>query len=45
MKHDPRIGGQGQKLSGWHCSYGKTIIPEGTCSKQGTNKSFKYKQK
>ena len=45
MKHDPGIGGQGDELPGWHCTTGQTIIPEGKCSKQGTNKSFKYKQK
>jgi len=45
LKHDPRIGGQGEKIPGWHCSYGKSIIPEGKCSKSGTEKSFKYKQK
>jgi hypothetical protein len=45
MKHDPRLGGEGQKLPGWHCTYGKTIIPEGKCSKRGTDKSFKYAPK
>jgi hypothetical protein len=45
MKHDPRIGGQGEKIAGWHCTYGKSIIPEGKCSKAGTEKSFKYSQK
>ena len=45
MKHDPRLGGEGEKLAGWHCGYGKTLIPEGKCSKSGTEKSFKYRQK
>ena len=42
LKNDPRVGGGEEKLPGWHCSYGKSIIPEGKCSKTGTNKSFKY---
>jgi len=45
LKNDPRVGGGDENLPGWHCSYGKSIIPEGKCSKAGTNKSFKYKQK
>jgi hypothetical protein len=45
LKNDPRVGGGDESLPGWHCSYGKSIIPEGKCSKAGTNKSFKYKQK
>ncbi|MGH2839094.1 MAG: hypothetical protein ACRDJY_12205 [Thermoleophilaceae bacterium] len=45
LKNDPRISGEGEKLPGWSCSYGKSIIPEGKCSKSGTNKSFKYTQK
>ena len=33
----------GDKLPrGWKCTDGKTVIPEGKCSKTGTNKSFKY---
>ena len=45
LKHDPRIGGEGEKVAGWHCTYGQTIIPEGRCSKAGTAKTFKYSQK
>lgn len=44
LKRDPRIGG-GEGARGWRCSYGKTIIPEGKCTKTGTDKSFKYSQK
>ena len=44
MKHDPRLGGEGEKVAGWSCTYGKTIIPEGRCHK-GSSKSFKYSQK
>ena len=44
LKHDPRLGGEGDKVPGWSCTYGKTIIPEGKCHK-GSSKSFKYKQK
>ena len=44
MKHDPRLGGEGDKVPGWSCTYGKTIIPEGKCHK-GSSKSFKYSQK
>ena len=33
----------GEKLpSGWKCSSGTGIIPEGTCKKRSTNSSFKY---
>ena len=44
LKGDPRIGG-GEKVPGWKCTYGKTIIPEGRCNKKGTDKSFKYSPK
>jgi hypothetical protein len=44
MKHDPRLGGEGDRVPGWSCTYGKTIIPEGKCHK-GNSKSFKYSQK
>ena len=44
LKGDPRIGG-GDKVPGWHCTYGKNIIPEGRCTKSGTDKTFKYSQK
>ena len=43
LKGDPRIGG-GDRVPGWRCTYGKSIIPEGTCRKTGTNKRFKYSQ-
>ena len=42
LKHDPRVGGQGEKVPGWSCTYGDSIIPEGKCHK-GNSKSFKYK--
>ena len=45
LKNDPRVGGGEEKLAGWSCTYGRSIIPEGKCSKSGTNKSFKYVQK
>jgi len=43
LKGDARIGG-GEKVPGWSCSYGDTIIPEGKCRK-GNSRSFKYKPK
>lgn len=44
LKGDPRIGG-GERVPGWRCTYGTSIIPEGRCTKKGTNKTFKYSQK
>lgn len=44
LKNDSHVSG-GKGLPGWKCTYGKSIIPEGKCTKSGTNKSFKYAQK
>jgi hypothetical protein len=46
LKSDKRLnGGDASGHPGWKCTYGKSIIPEGKCTKTGTNKSFKYSQK
>ena len=44
MKGDPKLYGDGEKVPGWSCTYGKNVIPEGKCHK-GDSKSFKYSQK
>jgi hypothetical protein len=36
------IGG-GEKVPGWSCSKGSTIIPEGRCRNKARTKSFRYK--
>ena len=45
LKGDPKLYGDGEKVPGWSCTYGKDLVPEGKCHKTGTQKSFKYSQK
>ena len=44
LESDKRVSG-GDGHPGWKCTYGSSIVPEGKCTKKGTNKSFKYSQK
>ena len=44
LKGDPKLYGDGEKVPGWSCTYGKGLVPEGKCHK-GDSKSFKYTQK
>ena len=37
--------GDADKVPGWNCTNKGELIPEGKCTKGGTNKSFKYAPK